>query len=118
MRLGRSLPFIDGGALCSVSRKFDIGVYTTVTSVNPLRVYTYEEEVLIRCVTIFPYFVHTHTHACAHGHTHMHPHAHTCTHMHAHSHMHTHACTHTQAHTCMHAHSHMHTHTCTHMHAL
>eukprot|EP00795_Rhopilema_esculentum_P002809 gene2809-1036_t len=29
-------------------RKFDIGVYAVVTSVNPLRVYHYEEEILIR----------------------------------------------------------------------
>ena len=88
----------DGGALCSVSRKFDIGVYTAVTSVNPLRVYTYEEEVLIRCVTIFPYFVHTHTHththACVHTHT-THMHAHTHTHVHAHARTHTHTHTHT-----------------------
>ncbi|XP_066279885.1 probable tubulin polyglutamylase ttll-15 [Branchiostoma lanceolatum] len=29
-------------------RKFDIGIYTVVTSIDPLRVYMYEEEVLIR----------------------------------------------------------------------
>ena len=29
-------------------RKFDIGVYTAITSVDPLRVYVYTEEVLVR----------------------------------------------------------------------
>eukprot|EP00112_Aurelia_sp_Birch-Aquarium-sp1_P013706 Seg2921.3 transcript_id=Seg2921.3/GoldUCD/mRNA.D3Y31 product="Tubulin polyglutamylase TTLL5" protein_id=Seg2921.3/GoldUCD/D3Y31 len=29
-------------------RKFDIGIYTVVTSVDPLRVYIYEEEMLVR----------------------------------------------------------------------
>ena len=31
-------------------RKFDIGLYTVITSVNPLRVYIYEEEILLRWV--------------------------------------------------------------------
>lgn len=29
-------------------RKFDIGVYTVLTSIDPLRVYVYDQEVLIR----------------------------------------------------------------------
>jgi tubulin monoglycylase TTLL15 len=29
-------------------RKFDIGVYTAITSIDPLRVYTYHEELLLR----------------------------------------------------------------------
>ena len=29
-------------------RKFDIGVYTVITSVDPLRVYVYQEEILLR----------------------------------------------------------------------
>ena len=29
-------------------RKFDIGIYTVISSIDPLRVYTYEEEALIR----------------------------------------------------------------------
>jgi len=29
-------------------RKFDIGVYTVLTSIDPLRVYVYDREVLIR----------------------------------------------------------------------
>ena len=43
--------FIIQISCCSFSnscRKFDIGVYTVITSVDPLRVYTYSGEVLIR----------------------------------------------------------------------
>ena len=29
-------------------RKFDIGIYTVLTSIDPLRVYVYDREVLIR----------------------------------------------------------------------
>lgn len=29
-------------------RKFDIGIYTVLTSIDPLRVYVYDQEVLIR----------------------------------------------------------------------
>jgi len=29
-------------------RKFDIGLYTVLTSIDPLRVYVYDQEVLIR----------------------------------------------------------------------
>ena len=29
-------------------RKFDIGVYTVLTSIDPLRVYVYDREVLMR----------------------------------------------------------------------
>ena len=29
-------------------RKFDIGLYTVLTSIDPLRVYIYDQEVLIR----------------------------------------------------------------------
>ena len=35
-------------AVTPYSRKFDIGVYVTITSINPLRVYLYSEETLIR----------------------------------------------------------------------
>ncbi|XP_048586419.1 probable tubulin polyglutamylase ttll-15 isoform X2 [Nematostella vectensis] len=30
-------------------RKCDLGIYTVLTSINPLRVYVYEDEILIRC---------------------------------------------------------------------
>eukprot|EP00794_Sanderia_malayensis_P020176 gene20176-22151_t len=32
-------------------KKFDIGIYTVITSVDPLRVYIYEEEILVRFCT-------------------------------------------------------------------
>lgn len=35
-------PILIGG------RKFDIGIYTAITSIDPLRVYTYHEEILLR----------------------------------------------------------------------
>lgn len=34
----------------SIFRKFDIGVYTTLTSIDPLRVYILESEALFRSV--------------------------------------------------------------------
>lgn len=37
-----SNPLLIGG------RKFDIGIYTVITSIDPLRVYTYQEEILLR----------------------------------------------------------------------
>ncbi|XP_065833475.1 probable tubulin polyglutamylase ttll-15 isoform X1 [Oscarella lobularis] len=43
-----SNPFLIDG------RKFDIGVYTVITSIDPLRVYTYEEEILLRFCSL-PY---------------------------------------------------------------
>ncbi|KJH48469.1 hypothetical protein DICVIV_05453 [Dictyocaulus viviparus] len=39
--------FIDNPLLID-NRKFDIGIYTVVTSILPLRVYVYEEDVLLR----------------------------------------------------------------------
>lgn len=34
--------------LCYLNRMFDIGVYTVLTSLDPLRVYVFESEVLLR----------------------------------------------------------------------
>ena len=31
-----------------MTRKFDIGIYVTLTSINPLRVYMYNSDVLLR----------------------------------------------------------------------
>ena len=39
----------DSGVHC---RKFDIGVYTAITSIDPLRVYTYQEEILLRSLSL------------------------------------------------------------------
>jgi tubulin monoglycylase TTLL15 len=44
-----SNPFLIDG------RKFDIGVYVVITSIDPLRVYSYEDEVLLRFCTL-PYY--------------------------------------------------------------
>ena len=35
-------------SLCLSHRKFDIGIYTVISSIDPLRVYTYQEEILLR----------------------------------------------------------------------
>ena len=33
-------------------RKFDIGVYTVITSADPLRAYAYQEEILLRYIHV------------------------------------------------------------------
>lgn len=38
-------------------RKFDIGVYTVLTSIDPLRVYVYDQEVLIRLFLWVTYLI-------------------------------------------------------------
>lgn len=72
---------MEGGVLCDVHqpvywsylyRKFDIGIYTVITSVDPLRVYTYSNEVLVRWVGV----VHLRYPINIYGHT-----THTCTHL-------------------------------------
>ena len=37
----------------NLCRKFDIGIYTLITSVDPLIVYIYEEEILLRHGNVF-----------------------------------------------------------------
>lgn len=47
-----------------ILRKFDIGVYTLITSIDPLVVYIYEEEILLRYINSSPIFVSLHTWFC------------------------------------------------------
>ena len=38
-----------------IFRKFDIGIYVVYTSVDPLQVYMYEDEILVRfCTEVYP----------------------------------------------------------------
>ena len=39
-------------------RKFDIGLYTVLTSIDPLRVYVYDQEVLIRYWLVLAFCIH------------------------------------------------------------
>ncbi|XP_065176450.1 probable tubulin polyglutamylase ttll-15 [Sycon ciliatum] len=50
-RLNFVQEFVDKPYLVD-GRKFDIGVYVVIASINPLRVYMYEEEVLLRFCTV------------------------------------------------------------------
>ena len=41
--------------ICQIFRKFDIGIYVVYTSVDPLQVYMYEDEILVRfCTEVYP----------------------------------------------------------------